>query len=96
MNSKTLNLLKIDSALWFFETQIKLEKSDYFSVNAHQYMNIRYYCLKLFKILKDDRIYRFLDLFSTKVPFQDRISKTEFLTFLETIKVLRKEYANNQ
>lgn len=96
MNSKTLNLLKIDSALWFFETQIKLEKSDYFSVNAHQYMNIRYYCLKLFKILEDDRIYRFLDLFSTKVPFQDRISKTEFLTFLETIKTLRKEYVNNQ
>ena len=40
MNSKTLNLLKIDSALWFFETQIKLEKSDYFfcecsSVHEH-------------------------------------------------------------
>jgi hypothetical protein len=46
----------------------------------------------LFKILEDDRIYRFLDLFSTKVPFQYRISKTEFLTFLETIKTLRKEY----
>ena len=44
MNSKTLNILKIDSALWFFETQIKLEKSDYFSINARQYMNIRYYC----------------------------------------------------
>ena len=74
--------------------KLNLKNPIIFSVNAHQYMNIRYYCLKLFKILEDDRIYMFLDLFSTKVPFQDRISKTEFLTFLETIKVLRKEYAN--